>query len=214
MLVWLCALAALAGWAGLRTLRGYAPPPTNIRTLAPREYALVATMAETVFPRGGRPEPSGVEAGIAEFVDRYLRGVPSSRRRQMRLLFACFEHATLLFPARGRGGMRRFTDLSPEARARWLAGWEASRLASRRLLFTSLRAILTMGYFQHPRVLRALDLAPRRVDTPICQADLLWPRVGELPETIRHTRADVTAPGGGAPLGPGSPLDPDFEEPQ
>ena len=75
-------------------------------------------------------------------------------------------------------------------------------------MFTSLRAILTMGYFAHPEVLRRLGLAPRRVDPPVTEVDLLYPPIGAPPGAIRHTRADLTPPSDGTPLR-GAPLHPD-----
>ena len=84
-------------------------------------------------------------------------------------------------------------------------------LAARHLVvFVSLRAILTMGYFADPAVLRALGIAPRAFTTPVCEADLLWPRVGQPRSTIRHSAGDVTPPGTPVPLGYEGELHADF----
>jgi hypothetical protein len=127
----------------------------------------------------------------------------------MRLLFCLLEQATLVFPAPGRGGRRRFSSLDPAQREAVLEGWQRSRLFPRRLVFTSLRAILTMGYFAHPAVLRGLGLAPYRVEPPVAEADLLYPPIGAPPAAIRFTRADLTPPSDGTPLR-GAPLHPDY----
>jgi hypothetical protein len=95
----------------------------------------------------------------------------------MHLLFFLLEHATLFFPAPGRAGRRRFSSLALEQRTASLEAWRTSRLYPRRLVFSSLRAILTMGYFAHPSVLRQLGLAPYAVRTPI-RDDLWYPRIG------------------------------------
>ena len=50
---------------------------------------------------------------------------------------------SVFFPGGGRGGFRPFTRLSPEARVRYLDSWRTSSWAPRRLVFTSLRAIVT-----------------------------------------------------------------------
>jgi hypothetical protein len=93
-----------------------------------------------------------------------------------------------------------------------LADWQRSRFFPRRLVFASLRAILTMGYFADPAVLRALGLAPCRVARPVAEADLLYPPIGRPRSAIRFTRADLTPPSDGTPL-LGAPLHPDYAEP-
>jgi hypothetical protein len=93
-----------------------------------------------------------------------------------------------------------------------LAGWSGSRFFLRRLAFTALRAVLTMGYLGHPRAMRAVNLAPFQIQTPICEADLLYPRIGAHPDSLRRTRADLTAPSDGTPLPLDGPLHPDYAE--
>ena len=77
-------------------------------------------------------------------------------------------------------------------------------------MFTSLRAILTFAYLGDPAVLRELGLAPKAIDPPVCEADLLWPRAGEPRERIAYGAQDVTAPSAGVPLAVDAPLHPDY----
>jgi hypothetical protein len=130
----------------------------------------------------------------------------------MRLLLLLVEHATLVFPAPPPRGRRRFSALAPAQRVAALEGWRASRFFARRLVFTSLRALLMMGYFAHPAVLRQLRLAPYAIDTPVVEADLLFPRVGAHPDTIRYTEAELTPRRPAAPLDLDGPLHPDVAE--
>ncbi len=81
-----------------------------------------------------------------------------------------------------------------------------------RIVFTSLRAILTMGYFAAPPVLRALQLAPYDIPTPVTEADLLYPPIGKGRDAIRWTRADLTPPSDGQPLDLDGPLHPAYAE--
>ncbi|MEW6273481.1 MAG: hypothetical protein AB1689_29735, partial [Thermodesulfobacteriota bacterium] len=120
------------------------------------------------------------------------------------------EHGTLLFPAPGFG-VARFSSLREDRQVAYLESWQKSRLLQRRLVFVSLRAILTMGYFADPAVLRALGLAPRALTTPVIEADLLWPRIGASPESIALRREDVTAGPDGLSLGVEGPLHPGYE---
>lgn len=195
-----------------RFLAGYPRPPLTLQALAPREYATVGAAALATYPRGGAIPPSGLDANVPLHVDRFVAAQRPGTRLLMRLLFVLVEHASLLFPARGRGGFRRFSALDDQQQIEYLHGWQRSALLPRRLVFVSLRAILTMGYFADPGVLRALGLAPRRVATPVCEADLLWPRIGEHPSTIRHRPGDVSQPAAAVPLGFAGALHPDYEE--
>jgi hypothetical protein len=211
MLFWLLlALAAALAWR--RFLRGYPAPSQRLASLAPREAAFLAAAAAATFPSGGKVARQEGDAGIVRYVDRWLGSLPAQPRRLMRLLFVALEHATLLFPAPGRGGRRRFSALAPEQRVAVLEGWARSPLAPRRLVFASLRAILTMGYFGDPAVMRALRLAPLAVDTPVCEADLLWPPIGKPSSAIRRRAADLTPPSSGEPLDGDGPLHPAYAE--
>ena len=106
---------ALLVWGGLRLLGFYARPDAGrFEFLAPREAAFLAAAADALYPPGGVVPPSGSEAGIPEYVDRYLGVVPARVRWLMRLLFLLVEQATLLFAAPGSGGRRRFSSLRAE----------------------------------------------------------------------------------------------------
>jgi len=199
MLFWsLMALAAVA--ASWRVFRPYAAPPPGLRALGARDHAFVSAASEAMFPAGGALPPGG--ESVPGYVDDFVAERPAQLRLLMRLLFFLCEHATIVFPAPGGGGRRRFTRLPVAARASYLQGWGESRLAARRLVFTSLRAILTLAYLGDPAVLGELGLAPMAIDTPVCPADLLWPRAGRTREEIAYGPEDVTVPGAGSPPGP------------
>ena len=73
--------------------------------------------------------------------------------------------------------------------------------------------MLTMGYFSHPAVLRTLQLAPYAIESPVCEADLLYPRVGQPRESIAWGPEDLApAPERGVPLALDGPLHPDYAE--
>ena len=90
-----------------------------------------------------------------------------------------------------------------------LRGWSESRFFLRRLVFTALRAVLTMGYLGHPIAMRFLHLAPLDFQSPVCEADLLYPRIGEHPDTIRWTEADLSV-SDGTPLAADGPAHPKY----
>jgi hypothetical protein len=207
-------LAALvigaASWAVARVFGGYPPRDPALRAFSPREAAFVTAAADAAFPPGGAIPLSGSEAGIPRHLDLYLAGQGPRNRLLLRLLLAFFEHATLLFPAPGITGFRRFSALSPAQRVSVLDAWSQSSLRVRRIVFTSLRTILTMGYFDSPAVLRATGLAPLAIETPVVEADLLYPRIGCARDTIRWRPEDLGRPVPRAPLDPHGPLHPSY----
>lgn len=204
-MAWLVVAIVLA-WAGWRFAGGYPPPPIPLQALSAREYATVAAAADATFPPGGDIPPSGTEAEVPRHVDRFVGAQQPSTRLLMRMLFVLVEHATIAFPAGGPGGRRRFSALSPEQRVAVLDGWRTSALYPRRLVFQSLRAIVGMGYFADVEVMRHLGLLPRRIERRVCEADLLWGRIGEPAASSPFTAADLgRAPG--EPLGPHGEVD-------
>jgi len=197
----LLVVAGLALAAAARLWLGY-PPAPGLRALARREAAFLDAAADAMFPPGG-PLPSGRDARVAEGLDAYLRVVPARMRRLMRLLFALLEHATLVFPAPPPRGRRRFSSLARAQRAAVLEAWRTSDVFARRLVFTSLRALLVNAYVADRGVLSALGLAPYVVETPVAEADLLYPPLGMPRSAIRPTA--TTPPSDGRPLAPDAP---------
>lgn len=213
------AVLGIAGvWALRRLLGGYRPRDPARPLLAPREAAVLEAAAEALYPPGGPVPLSGGDADLAGYVDGYLAMLPAATRRLVRLLLLAFEQATLLFPAPGHAGRRRFSSLTLEQRVQVLEGWRTSSLFFRRLAFTSLRALLTMAYFAHPAVLRRLELAPLAIETPPVWPDRLYPPVGKGREAIVPSGgplADASPRGpAGLPMDPHGPLHPDYRGPE
>ncbi len=208
--LWVLALC----YAVSRVAIGYPDPRRQYRGLGRGEVAFISSAGEAMYPAGGPIPSSGLDADLPGYLERLLAASHLQTRILLHLLFFLVEHGTLLFPTPGRGGMRRFSSQDVEHRVAALDGWAESTLFFRRVVFTSLRAVLTMGYFAHPPVVRRLGLAPLAIESPICEADLLYPRIGERPESIGKTAADLTAPSAGIPLPQDGPLEPGFAEPR
>ena len=208
-------VAALVVYALVRVFAGYPAAQQPAQALRRRELALVEAVADALFPPGGAIAESGREADVAGYVDRLVAASQPRQRALMRALFFLFEHATLVFPAPGGlRGLRRFSSLDGSAREAVLERWRTSRLFLRRLVFTSLRALCTLGYFASPGVLRSLRLAPFAIDTPVCEADLWYPPIGAPRASLRRTRADLTPGSDGVPLAQGAPLLAGYGEPR
>lgn len=209
---WIVLLAAGA-YAVYRFAWGYPRPTQRYHALMRGEVDFLANAADAMFPPGGAIPYSGVEADLPGYTDRLVTASHPRIQVAMHALFFLVEHATAFFPAPGHGGRRRFSSLGRDQQVAALEGWEQSRFYLRRVVFTSLRSILTLAYFAHPPVLRQLRLAPLAFDSPICEADLLYPPIGGKPEAIRYTREDLTPrTDPGIPLDLDGPIDPRYAE--
>lgn len=183
-----------------RVAGGYPEPPSGLAVLHRGEVAFIEAAAEVLFPDGGRLPVSGLDARLALYVDRHLSVLPRIQRLQIRALLLLFEHVPAVIAAAAPGGRGRFSSLPAASRSEVLERIADHRDLRVRILFTALRAVLALGYLGHPANLRALGLAPFEIEPAVSDAELLFPRVGALPMSIRSSEADRT--------GPRSPLDP------
>jgi hypothetical protein len=158
------AIVAVAFVAGLATyLFGYAPGDPSLKHLGRRQQAVVAAIADAMFPDKGPISLSGTQAGLVQYFDLQFAEVPKDKRTLMALLLVFMELAPMLFgPHRGR-----FTTLTQTQREDVLSSLNASRFYFLRLCFNSIRAVLCMGYFANANVVAqigcAANLDPFRV---------------------------------------------------
>ena len=209
MLLWILIVVA-ALWAARRIFFAYPKPRDRYQVIAAREAAFLDAVAETTFPAGGSIPISGRDADTTARLDGMLTALPARQRGLIRALFLLVEQATLFFPAPGAGGFRRFSALRAEQRAAVLRGWLESRFFVRQLVFGALRALLTMAYLEHPGVARHLGLAHYDLESPICEADRLYPPIGKRPEENPLRTADLTSPSAGVPINLDGPLHPHY----
>jgi hypothetical protein len=213
VLLWACILVAALLILLRRVFIGYPADARRFQVLTAREARFLDATAEVMFPADGAIPVSGLEADLPAYTDRFLASIPASFRSQIRALFMLVEQATLFFPAPGRGGFRRFSSLDADQRIAVLLGWTESRIFLRQLLFTALRAVLTMGYLGNREVMRYLRVAPYQIESPICMADLLYPPIGKHPDENPLGPDDLTPPSDGVPIALDGPLHPDYAAP-
>jgi hypothetical protein len=101
----------------------------TLETLTAKEYAVLRATAEALLADVQVP-PGAVAAEI----DRQLAAVGDPIRADLKTVLGLIEHLTVL-------GLHRatFTELGPEQRLRYLAGWGTSRFALRRAAWQALR---------------------------------------------------------------------------
>lgn len=137
-------------------IRAYPPPALDGSTLNRMEQALVSAVADALFPPGGLFPLSGSEAGMVEYFDGYLRRCHGPEGFLLRLLLLFTELSPFAF------GPRRapFSRLSLAHRTRFLQEAFKSRIYFRRVAFTSMRALMTMGYLSNRQVADHMGFVP------------------------------------------------------
>ncbi|KYF82019.1 hypothetical protein BE20_33070 [Sorangium cellulosum] len=149
------ALAALAAAAAVGLVRRASASGAPARALSVRERAIVAACADALFPAGGPIPLSGTEAGLVEYMERYVARTPRPLRPYMRLLLHFVELSPCVFGPR----RARFTRLPQADRIAVLASMSQSCIYLRRVTFLSLRTMLSMGYLANEKVARAIGVA-------------------------------------------------------
>ena len=159
------------------------------RVLGGWEASILIDAARSLIPDtpGALPSagPSGRE--LADNVDRYLVGLPTSMIRRIHGMFAFVEHATLV-----DGHLLRFTRLPPAARHSYLKGLaEADGIRSD--AFHGLRDLCLVGWYQDSRTWSSLGYegpllrrAPGFAGEGVHgRYDELVAEAGETPDNIR-----------------------------
>lgn len=118
-----------------------------------RERIFITVFADTLFPKGGDIPLSGSQAELVLYTSTYLEKLPTKQRILCRMLFLFIQLSPILFGPRHV----RFTHLEPRERHQFLEEMSTSSFYFRRLSFLSMRTILTLGYFAHPKVQQYLE---------------------------------------------------------
>lgn len=118
------------------------------------EERLIAAAADAFFPPDGPIRRSGSEAGCVAWFDHYLGRSSRRQRLLVRLMLAFVQMAPLLLgPER-----RRFTRASSASRIAFLGRASTSRVYFLRVVFLSLRALMTMAYLADDSVADAIGI--------------------------------------------------------
>lgn len=147
-------LALAAALLARGVFLGYPATGFAARHLSRKEQAILAAAADALFPPGGPIPLSGTEAGAIRYLDAYVGRVDAAQRALMRLLFQAVEHVPWVLGPR----CARFTRLDPAARIVFLRKLATSNFYFFRVVFLSLRMMLTMAYLANEEVARRMHI--------------------------------------------------------
>ena len=142
--------AAGAGGVALRVVSWWdVPADAPYACLSEREARLADSLAEALFPAGGRPALSGADAGLARFLDDVLDATPAPTAELLRLFLHALDDFTRLSHFAG------YVELPLAERSALLEGWSQSDNYLFRSAVSGLVLFLSMGYCLHPEVKEA-----------------------------------------------------------
>lgn len=146
----------LSGGAALRVSTAWwdQPPSQRHRVLSRKEAAIVEAIAEAMFPGDDRGMPSGDDVDVVGTADEYLASIPSQKSRLLRALLHAIDELAMF----SNLGMKPFHRRPVSERIDILNAWDDSLWGMRREAFSGLKMILSMGYCESPRVLRAAGI--------------------------------------------------------
>lgn len=116
------------------------------------EATIVGGIARAFIPSAEAGLPDPVRLGVIERIGRLLARAHREEQDQLRLLLLLFERLPPLFA----GTLQRFTEMSPEDQAAYLAGWGKSRLLFRRIAFQALKDLVMLTYYSRDEVWGAI----------------------------------------------------------
>lgn len=127
-------------------------PAGPLRSLGPREYAVLSAIADRICP-GGAGLPSATALGVPDQLDAFLVGLHPGDVADLGRLLLLIENALpgLLFDGR----LVTFTAAAPEVQDRILEGWRTSGLRFRRMAFKALHNLCSGAYWANPAVYAA-----------------------------------------------------------
>jgi len=138
-------------------LLGYGPARPEAPLLNAKEQAVVLAAADAMFPGGGVLPISGSEAGVLRYMDDTMRASPWRQRLLVRLMLRFVEHGPWLVNFRAR-----LTRQGPEQRVDTLRSWSSSSIYFLRVVFTSLRTLISLSYLANARVVDRIGAAPNQ----------------------------------------------------
>lgn len=103
-------------------------------------------------PRGGVFDVD-VDADVLQSIVGFLEYLPAPTRLSFPLGLRLLEYGPFLF----REGFRTFSSMDEETAARYLHHWERAGSAPS-LLYQGVRALVFVCFYQHPRILEAMEV--------------------------------------------------------
>lgn len=124
--------------------------PPVVKNLGSGTRRILRGMAEVILPRNDHIQVERCDE-VVNYVDNYVLYLPPMLRLGFPLGVWAFQLVSILLTG------LPFTWLSLEKRQRYLDGWAHSTLWWRRDLLKGVKALMMMGFFELPEVMRLIN---------------------------------------------------------
>lgn len=146
-----------AGLVGTGWFAGYGEANPAAPLLNAKEQAVLVAVADAMFPRGGVLPIAGSDAGVLRFMNETLRTSSLRMSLLMRLLLRVVEHGPWVV-----NGRARLTKQTPAERVATLQSWSESPIYLLRVVFTSIRTLVSLAYLADDDVVRTIGASPNQ----------------------------------------------------
>lgn len=112
---------------------------SSLRVLSKKEYSVLRAIGYRIVPQVKKSP----QLDLAQRIDTVLADVRQQMRKEFKLLLVVFEYGAPLL------GLiwKPFTQMNEAEQDRYLAGWERSRFAFKRMGFQALKRSLLAAYY-------------------------------------------------------------------
>lgn len=142
----------LSGGLGYRVLFHRDPPESGFQLLSIKEIQFVEALADAHFPAGNALDVPASDVAIAKGVDGWMMGMGSQEQTIVRTLLAVVDR----WPQLTLSSSQPFSGLPPQNRVQMIKNWEEKGNDATRGLAELLRTVVSLHYFEDPRVLSSM----------------------------------------------------------
>lgn len=123
--------------------------------LSNKEKQILATIAETIFPQGGKIPFSAIEVGAHRRIETLCKNLPEEAQRGLKIIL----HLINLSPLFTH--FRTFLGMDEKSRQEFFEKWENSRLLAKRNIAMAIKGLVCLVYYNSPEVQEIIEYTPK-----------------------------------------------------
>lgn len=123
--------------------------------LSNKEKQILAILAETILPQGGKIPFSAIEVGAHRKIETLCKNLPEEVQRGLKILLNLINLLPLLTH------FRTFIGMNEKSRQKFFEQWENSRLLAKRNIAMAIKGLVCLVYYNSPEVQKIIEYTPK-----------------------------------------------------
>lgn len=119
-----------------------------------KEKQILATVAETIFPQGGKIPFSAREVDAHRRIETLCKNLPEEAQIGLKLLLNIINLSPLFTH------FRTFLGMDEKSRQEFFEKWENSRLLTKRNIAMAIKGLVSLVYYNSPEVQKIIEYTP------------------------------------------------------